>query len=190
MKSKKSKASEIKKYLEKGIPIKNLESGALLPPDEFVLNGVPSEPIDGIPFSPVELTPEELNKNNAHFEQLLVTYRTAGVVAPSLRKVIKFYKRDFNNDCTALTASGQKKAENLILNILFKECRTYGFWVSTKTTDRNKKNQLILDYVNTFLRAYEFLTETTIFSAEEAKERLRSYFVETIAEMFSNGDIE
>ena len=198
MKSKKNKAGEIKKCLKKGIPIKDLESGLPVPPrDKFMLDGVPAAPIEGIPFRPIDPTPEELDKYNAHLEQLQAFF-TSGDVAPPRRtsgkkndspKIVKFNKSDFNNTCTALTASGEEKAKNLILNILSEGCRSHGFRVSPKAADRNKKNQLILDYVYTFLRAYEFLTEKTILSAEEAKERLHPYWITTTVEMFLDGDI-
>ena len=191
MKSKKSKADEIKKCLEKGIPIKDLESRSPIPPqNEFFLTGLPIEPISCESPFPADHTPEELKKNNVRPEQLSAAFFTSGDVAPFSQEIIKFNKRDFNNDCTGLTASGEKKAKNLILNILAKECCSHGFRVSPKAADRKKKNQLILDYVNTFLNAYEFLTENTILSAEEARERLRPYFVKTTVEMYLDEDIE
>ena len=168
MKNEKSKADKIKKCLEGNIPVESLGSGKMAKLKRgFRLSGAMPPPL--LPGKIIRKYIEEI-KNNEDSEFII----TAGIPIPHREiTIVKFNKSHFSEDSSELTDSGKKKAEELIRKIISGEYAEID--LPKNTTDRNKKIHTVLNYIDAFARAVDFLSKNQEFLCEDTRGILNSF---------------
>ena len=164
MKGEKSKADKIKKCLEGNIPVESLGSGKMAKLKRgFRLSGA---------------MPASVEKTRKYIEEIKnienSEFITAGIPIPHCEiTIVKFNKSHFSEDSCELTDSGKKKAEELIRKIISGEYAEID--LPKNTTDRNKKIHTVLNYIDAFARAVDFLSKNQEFLCEDTRGILNSF---------------